>query len=106
LADTAAHARVEGPDTPRGYLRHGTRGFCRRSFHRLRLPAAFLPVFKQALLRRGIPKRLYVDNGALYRSTQLTLVCAKLGITLIHARPYMPQGKGKQACAASRLLWR
>jgi transposase InsO family protein len=58
--------------------------------------AAFLPVFKQALLRRGIPKRLYVDNGALYRSTQLALVCAKLGITLIHARPYLPQGKGKQ----------
>ena len=58
--------------------------------------AAFLPVFKQAILRRGIPKRLYVDNGALYRSTQLALVCAKLGITLIHARPYLPQGKGKQ----------
>jgi putative transposase len=58
--------------------------------------AAFLPVFKQALLRRGLPKRLYVDNGALYRSTQLALVCAKLGITLIHARPYLPQGKGKQ----------
>jgi transposase InsO family protein len=58
--------------------------------------AAFLPVFKQALLRRGIPKRLYVDNGALYRSSQLALVCAKLGITLIHARPYLPQGKGKQ----------
>jgi putative transposase len=57
---------------------------------------AFLPVFKQALLRRGIPKRLYVDNGAVYRSTQLSLVCAKLGITLIHARPYLPQGKGKQ----------
>jgi transposase InsO family protein len=51
--------------------------------------AAFLPVFKQALLRRGIPKRLYVDNGALYRSTQLALVCAKLGIILIHARPYL-----------------
>jgi transposase InsO family protein len=58
--------------------------------------AAFLPVFKQALLRRGIPKRLYVDNGALYRSSQLALVCAKVGITLIHARPYQPQGKGKQ----------
>jgi transposase InsO family protein len=57
---------------------------------------AFLPVFKLAILRRGIPKRLYVDNGALYRSTQLALVCAKLGITLIHARPYLPQGKGKQ----------
>ena len=57
--------------------------------------AAFLPVFKQALIRRGLPQRLYVDNGANYRSQHLALVCAKLGIVLIHARPYQPQGKGK-----------
>jgi putative transposase len=56
---------------------------------------AFLQVFKQALLRRGIPQRLYVDNGANYRSQHLALVCAKLGIALIHARPYQPAGKGK-----------
>jgi putative transposase len=56
---------------------------------------AFLIVFKQALLRRGIPQRLYVDNGANYRSQQLALVCAKLGVALIHARPYQPAGKGK-----------
>jgi len=57
--------------------------------------AAFLPVFKQALIRRGLPERLYVDNGANYRSQQLALVCAKLGTALIHARPHQPQGKGK-----------
>jgi transposase InsO family protein len=57
---------------------------------------AFLPVFKSAVMRRGIPKRLYVDNGAVFRSHHLSLVCAKLGVTLIHARPYQPQGKGKQ----------
>ena len=57
--------------------------------------AAFLPVFKQALLRRGQPARLYVDNGSAYRSRQLALVCAKLGVALIHARPYQPAGKGK-----------
>ncbi len=55
----------------------------------------FLPVLKQAILRRGLPQRLYVDNGANYRSRHLALVCAKLGIALIHARPYRPQGKGK-----------
>jgi transposase InsO family protein len=53
---------------------------------------AFLPVFKQALLKKGLPARLYVDNGANYRSQHLALVCAKLGIALIHARPYRPQG--------------
>jgi transposase InsO family protein len=56
---------------------------------------AFLTVLEQAIRRRGIPKRLYVDNGAAFRAHHLSLVCAKLGITLIHARPYQPQGKGK-----------
>jgi transposase InsO family protein len=57
--------------------------------------AAFLPVLEQAIRRRGLPKRLYVDNGAVYRTHHLALVCAKLGITLIHSRPYVPQGRGK-----------
>jgi len=57
--------------------------------------AAFLPTLEQAIRRRGIPERLYVDNGSAYRSHHLALCCAKLGVTLIHARAYQPQGKGK-----------
>jgi transposase InsO family protein len=57
--------------------------------------ATFLPVLRQAIEKRALPQRLYVDNGANYRSQHLALVCAKLGIALIHARPYQPQGKGK-----------
>lgn len=57
---------------------------------------SLMPVLKQAVMRRGIPLRLYVDNGSAFRSHHLSLVCARLGITLIHARPYTPQGKGKQ----------
>ena len=56
---------------------------------------AFLPVFRNALIRRGLPARLYVDNGAAYRSHHLALVCAKLGVALLHARPWQPAGKGK-----------
>lgn len=55
----------------------------------------FLPIFKQALLRRGLPERLFVDNGANYRSHQFAVICAKLGVALIHARPHQPQAKGK-----------
>ncbi len=58
--------------------------------------SAYLPVLRQGVMRRGIPLRLYVDNGAAFRSHHLALVCARLGITLIHARPYQPAGKGKQ----------
>jgi transposase InsO family protein len=55
----------------------------------------FLDAFRQALLKRGLPRKLYVDNGSAYRSRQLEYICASLGIALIHARPYKPQGKGK-----------
>ena len=67
---------------------------------------AFLPVFKQAIARRGLPMRLFVDNGANYRSQQLALVCAKLGIALIHARPYQPAGKGYASHCTSLVRWR
>lgn len=52
-------------------------------------------VLKQALLRRGVPVKLIVDNGAAYRAATLQGVCARLGIHLIFCRPYAPEGKGK-----------
>jgi len=44
---------------------------------------------------RGIPRKLYVDNGSAFRSHHLEHICASLGIVLLHAKPYQPQGKGK-----------
>jgi len=57
--------------------------------------ASFLDAFEKALLKRGLPRKLYVDNGAAYRSKHLEHITASLGIALIHARPYKPEGKGK-----------
>jgi putative transposase len=52
-------------------------------------------VFEEALLRRGLPKMLYADNGKIFRSNQFQLACASLGISLIHTKPYDPAAKGK-----------
>lgn len=52
-------------------------------------------VLKQALLKRGVPLKLVVDNGAAYRAATLQGICARLGIHLIFCRPYAPEGKGK-----------
>ena len=57
--------------------------------------ACFMDCFEKALAKRGLPRKLYVDNGAAYRSHKLEFTCASLAISLIHARPYKPQGKGK-----------
>jgi putative transposase len=53
-------------------------------------------VLRAAIQRRGLPERLYVDNGAPYMNAALSRTCAVLGIRLIHSRPYTPQGRGKQ----------
>lgn len=55
----------------------------------------FLNALEQALLKRGLPRKLYVENGSAYRSRHLESTCAQLAIALIHARAYQPQGKGK-----------
>ena len=96
---------MHGPKVPEGrrrrktfliaFIDDATRVIPHAAFAFAENTAAFLPVFKHALLRRGLTERLYVDNGANYRSRHLALVCAKLGIALIHARPYQPAGKGK-----------
>ena len=57
--------------------------------------SCFMDAFRQALLKRGLPRKLYTDNGSAFRSRQLEYTAAALGIALIHARPYTPQGKGK-----------
>ena len=52
-------------------------------------------VLKQAILKRGIPYKMIIDNGSAYRSHSLQTICASLEIRLIRCRPYEPQGKGK-----------
>jgi putative transposase len=51
--------------------------------------------FKEAVLRRGIPRLVYTDNGKIYRSQQFEYICASLGCTLLHSQPFEPQGRGK-----------
>lgn len=52
-------------------------------------------VFKNAIKTYGKPKRLFVDNGGPYDNKQLSLICASLGVELIHAKPYSPESKAK-----------
>jgi putative transposase len=53
-------------------------------------------VLRAALLRRGLPEQIYVDNGAPFANAALQRTCAVLAIHLIHSRPYSPEGRGKQ----------
>lgn len=57
--------------------------------------AAFLDCLKQAVLRRGLPLKLYTDQGKPFVNHHARIVCANLGIRLLHAKPYHAWSKGK-----------
>jgi len=57
--------------------------------------AAFLDCLKQAVLRRGLPLKLYTDQGKPFVNHHARIVCANLGVRLLHAKPYHAWSKGK-----------
>lgn len=56
---------------------------------------SYTDALRKALKKRGLPRKLYVDNGSAFRSNLLRHATASLGVALIHTPPYRPQGRGK-----------
>jgi transposase InsO family protein len=56
---------------------------------------ALLACLKAAVRRRGLPRKLYADNGGPFITEHLRIVCANLGIRLIHSKPGQPWSRGK-----------
>lgn len=54
-----------------------------------------MPAARTGIKTYGKPKKLFVDNGGPYANKQLSLICASLGVQLIHAKPYSPESKAK-----------
>ncbi len=50
---------------------------------------------RAALYKRGVPEQLYVDNGSIYSSKEITLICARLGAILSHTPIRDGAAKGK-----------
>jgi putative transposase len=54
-----------------------------------------LDCLKGAFAGRGLPEKLYTDQGKIFTCAHLQVVCANLKIKLLHARPYHAFSKGK-----------
>jgi len=50
---------------------------------------------KEAIVRRGLPRKLYTDQGGPFINDHTRVICANLGIRLLHAKPYHAWSKGK-----------
>ena len=53
----------------------------------------FLAVLYNAIARRGIPRRLLLDNHTSFTGHDLRVLCAKMDIHLVHSRPGDGPGK-------------
>ena len=51
--------------------------------------------FRSALIKWGVPKAVYFDNGKQFRNKWMRNCCAQLGIRLLYAKPYAAASKGK-----------
>jgi len=72
-----------------------SRLICHAEFYLNERIEAYTDALRTALKKRGLPRKLYVDNGPAFRCHQLRHATASLGIALIHSKPYQPQGRGK-----------
>ena len=55
----------------------------------------YIDALAKALSKRGLPRKLYVDNGPAFSTQVLRHAMASLGIALVHSKPYQPEGRGK-----------
>lgn len=73
--------------------------FSRRCCHCQAYSSESLPsledCLKKAILKCGIPDRVYTDCGSIYSSTQFALICADLVMIKIPSPPYSPWMHGK-----------
>lgn len=51
--------------------------------------------FRKAILKEGLPRRVYFDQGKQYRNKWMERACAILEIKLLFAKPYSPESTGK-----------
>ena len=56
---------------------------------------SMVKAIRAAFYKRGIPDQLYVDNGSIYASQEITLICARVGCILRHTAVRDAAAKGK-----------
>jgi len=99
-ADTLYGPHVTMPDgrLGRAYLQmildDRSRMVVAARFFRSDTGANFLVLLKGAVATYGVPRKLYVDNGAPYANAQLTGACGRIGCVLIHTRVRDGASKG------------
>ena len=64
-------------------------------FYKNQKAESLLTCFWEALSKRGLPRKIFTDNGQAMKDNRLRLGCADLEISLSYAKIYTPTSKAK-----------
>jgi putative transposase len=77
------------------FIDDASRVICHAEFFVEETTDSLVKALKAAFYKRGIPEQLYVDNGSIYSSQEITLICARVGCILRHTPVRDGAAKGK-----------
>lgn len=77
------------------FIDDASRLCCHAQFFLRENTSTLLAALRSALYKRGVPEAMYVANGSVYTSKEITQVCARLGCLLCHAPVRDGAAKGK-----------
>jgi putative transposase len=77
------------------FLDDASRVLCHGEFFFEENTDTLVKSIRAAFYKRGIPEQLLVDNGSIYCSQEITLICARVGCLLRHTAVRDAAAKGK-----------
>ncbi len=77
------------------FIDDASRVCCHGQFFVAENTDTLIAALRAALYKRGVPQSLYVDNGSIYASKEITQICARIGCLLCHAPVRDGAAKGK-----------
>lgn len=78
-----------------GFLDDASRVLCHGEFFVEENVDTLVKTLRAAFYKRGVPEQLLVDNGSIYCSQEITLICARVGCLLRHTAVRDAAAKGK-----------
>jgi putative transposase len=77
------------------FLDDASRVLCHGEFFFAENVDTLVKAIRAAFYKRGVPEQLLVDNGSIYCSQEITLICARVGCLLRHTAVRDAAAKGK-----------
>lgn len=77
------------------FIDDASRVCCHGEFFLAENTDTLIKALRSALYKRGVPDAMYVDNGSIYTSREITQICLRIGCLLCHAPVRDGAAKGK-----------